>query len=194
MADITATIDSEVLTILGGPATVQLSVDVGPKGDRGNLFFYGQGKPTAVTLPETAKVYDMYVNLLQSDDEYKYVYQYIYAPGGARWTSVFKLEPDVFRKTYSDQAFDNGETWIYVPISSILGSSDGRGITAQNLHVQCTINGTTPVAVSVSTGEFFMTGDNVLAMPVNIHCAEFDGTSWTKSTGQKSVYLTISVI
>jgi hypothetical protein len=194
MADITSTIASETLTILGGPATVQVSLDVGPKGDRGNIFFYGQGKPTVVSLPQTAKVYDMYVNLLQSDDEYKMVYQYIYAPGGPRWTQVFKLEPDVFRKQLVSQNFDNGESWVYIPIFQVLGDSDGRSVSAQNFHIQCTFKSTNPVASSVMVSEVTLDVNNMLALPILIKAAEFDGDSWSKVDGEKDVYLTISVI
>jgi hypothetical protein len=194
MADITSTISSETLTILGGPSTVQVSLDVGPKGDRGNMFFYGQGKPTVVSLPQTAKVYDMYVNLLQSDNEYKMVYQYIYAPGGPRWTSVFKLEPDVFRKQLIAQDFTDGQTWVYIPISQILGDSDGRSISAQNFHVQCTFKSTNPVASSVTVSEVTLDVNNMLALPISIKAAEFDGDSWSQVDGEKDVYLTISVI
>jgi hypothetical protein len=194
MADITSTIASETLTILGGPATVQVSLDVGPKGDRGNIFFYGQGKPTVVSLPQTAKVYDMYVNLLQSDDEYKMVYQYIYAPGGPRWTQVFKLEPDVFRKQLIGQNFDNGESWVYIPIVQVLGDSDGRAVNAQNFHIQCTFKSTNPIASSVMVSEVTLDINNMLALPILIKAAEFDGDSWSKVDGEKDVYLTISVI
>ena len=73
-------VSSEDLTVFGGPATVNVEVDFGPTGDRGSQIFANTGKPVIggnglTALAPDCQLFDLYINILASDDEYQYVYQ-----------------------------------------------------------------------------------------------------------------------
>jgi hypothetical protein len=58
-------ISNDELVVVGPPASVSVSVDIGPEGERGSQFYYGFGLPTAAANVATlvdAKVSDLYIN------------------------------------------------------------------------------------------------------------------------------------
>lgn len=194
MTDIVSTISSIDLNVLSGPTSVEIAVDYGQRGDRGSLILYGQGKPALVTLPTTPAVYDMYVNLLPSDDEYQWVYQYISQPSGYGWKPLFKLNPN----TYSSNqllAFVNGSTEIWVPVISITGGDiSTSSIASGSFNVQHTVIGQDPIASSVFVGDVVLSPDQILALPITINAAEFVGGEWAPLSGEKLVHLFITMV
>jgi hypothetical protein len=188
------TISSANLNILGGPTTVQVSVDYGQRGERGSLILYGQGKPYVVSLQESPTIYDMYVNLLPSDDEYQWVYQYINTPSGPAWTALFKLQPN----TYSDNqtaTFVNGEAELWLPVSAVAGQDQSMSsLTASNFNVQYSIVSQSPISSSISIGDVILSPTEVLSLPVTISAVEFVDNSWTAISDQKIVHLFVTVV
>lgn len=191
---IDTTISSANLNILGGPSKIDISVDYGQRGERGSLILYGQGKPYLVTLPESATLYDMYVNLLPSDDEYQWVYQYINTPTGLEWVSLFKLQPN----TYSNNetlAFVNGSVEVWVPIVSVTGSDEPLStLTASNFNVQYSIISQNPVASSITIGDVDTSPSEILALPITIYASELVDGLWSDLSGEKIVHLFVTVV
>jgi hypothetical protein len=194
MTDVSTTISSANLNILGGPSTVQVSVDYGQRGDRGSIILYGQGKPTLVTLQETPLVYDMYVNLLPSDNEYQWIYQYISTPTGLAWKPLFKLQPN----TYSDNqaaVFVDGSVELWVPVTSITGGDDSLfGVDSSNFNIQHSVISVNPVASSITIGDLELSPLEVLSLPITINATEFLDDSWSPVSGEKLIHLFITVI
>jgi hypothetical protein len=194
MADILTTIASANLNIIGGPTTVEVSVDYGQRGDRGSLILYGQGKPYVVNLPETASLYDMYVNLLPSDDEYKYVYQYINTPTGLQWTSLFKLEVNTYSNN-QDLSFVNGSVEIWIPISSVTGSATPlSSINSGSFNIQYSIVSQNPIASSLSIGDVTTSPTDILSLPITINASELSSGTWSPLSGQKTVHLFVTMV
>jgi hypothetical protein len=194
MTDIVSTISSIDLNVLGGPTTIELAVDYGQRGDRGSLILYGQGKPALVSLPTAPAVYDMYVNLLPSDDEYQWVYQYISQPSGYGWKALFKLNPNTYsgNKTLT---FINGSTEVWIPIVSITGGDIvTSSITSGSFNVQHSVIAQNPVASSVSVGDIALSPDEILALPITIKAAEFVSGEWALLSGEKQVHLFITMV
>ena len=55
-------ISNDELVVVGPPASVSVSVDIGPQGERGSQFYYGIGLPDAAANQATvadAKVNDL---------------------------------------------------------------------------------------------------------------------------------------
>lgn len=194
MTDISTTISSANLNILGGPSTVQVSVDYGQRGDRGSLILYGQGKPNLVTLQESPIIYDMYINLLPSDDQYQWVYQYINTPTGPNWISLFKLQPNTFSNNQTI-TFIDGVAEFWIPISSVTGQDESfASITSSSFNVQYSLISQNPAASSISIGEITQSPTEVMSLPITIYAAEFAGNSWSNISGQKTVHLFVTVV
>ena len=74
-------LSNDDLTVLAGPSTVELLVDIGPTGTRGSKFFVGIGNPNSLSgLGQILN--DMYIDTAPGPN-YGYLYQYISAPGGS---------------------------------------------------------------------------------------------------------------
>jgi hypothetical protein len=188
------TIASANLNILGGPSKIDVSVDYGQRGDRGSLILYGQGKPYLVTLPESPLLYDMYVNLLPSDDEYQWVYQYINTPTGLSWKSLFKLQPNTY-STNEDLSFVDGSVEVWIPVSSVTGDDNPLStLTASNFNVQYSIISQNPIASSITIGDVTTSPTDILSLPITINAVEFESDAWTSLSGQKSVHLFVTVV
>jgi hypothetical protein len=89
-------LSNEDLSIFGGPASLDINVDFGPPGIRGSLIFTGPGKPTdpIVQFPTEPRPQDLYINLLPSDFEYLFLYQYGSINGVLSWSKVLRLIPN----------------------------------------------------------------------------------------------------
>lgn len=194
MVDISSTISSIDLNVLGGPSTVEIAVDYGQRGDRGSLILYGEGKPSLVSLPQTPSVYDMYINLLPSDDQYQWVYQYIAQPSGYGWKALFKLNPNTYSSN-NQLSFLNGSSEIWVPIVSITGGDiTASSITSGSFNVQHTVVSQNPVASSVYVGDIALSPDEILALPITIKAAEFISGEWSLVSEEKIVHLFITMV
>jgi hypothetical protein len=44
---ITTVVNTDEITVLGPPASIDLQVDIGPQGERGSLIFAAPGEPTS---------------------------------------------------------------------------------------------------------------------------------------------------
>jgi hypothetical protein len=182
-------LSSDELTVLGGPAEISVEVDFGPQGDRGSLILYGLGKPDDVVLPETPQVYDSYINLLNSDDEYLFMYQYIAGPnaGAPIWTRLFKLVPNFYAENL-ERTFASGLLSINIPLAAIVGN-----YTAENFNVQVQILGQNPIASSVSISEIEIS-NNLVTLPISINAVELVDDVWSPINNQKTIHLFITVV
>lgn len=191
MADVI--LSSDELTVLGGPAEISVDVDFGPRGERGSLILYGLGKPDEVTLPEVPKVYDSYINLLNSDDEYLFMYQYIAGPsnGSPVWTRLFKIVPNLYSENLQ-RTFVDGQIEINLPVAAIVPPELVGNYEAENFNVQVQILGENPVSFAVSVSEIPSAQDAVL--PISINAVELVDNEWTLLQGNKTVHLLITVV
>lgn len=113
-----ATVDTIVIggvDVISGPQSIDLKIDVGPDGTRGNYFYPGIGLPESfdfnVVYPPSSpragervydnpKRFDWYLNLKPGDETYLSVFQQQQPQESAKWERIFKLIPNVYRKTY----------------------------------------------------------------------------------------------
>lgn len=186
-------LSSDELTVLGGPSAISVDVDFGPKGERGSLILYGLGKPDEITLPELPKVYDSYINLLNSDDEYLFMYQYIAGPtnGSPVWTRLFKIVPNTYSENLQ-RTFVGGQIDVNLPVAAIVPTGLVGNYEAENFNVQAQILGENPVSFSVSVSEIPSAQDAVL--PISINAAELVDGEWVPLQGNKTVHLLITVV
>lgn len=187
-------LSSDELTVLGGPAEISVDVDFGPQGDRGSLILYGLGKPDTVVLPETPRVYDTYINLLNSDDEYLFMYQYIAGPsnGSPVWTKLFKLTPNLYSENVV-RTFNNGSIQINLPLAAIVPADLVGNYEASNFNIHVSVLGQDPVALGVTVSEIAIVSNQVV-LPISVNAIEFVNGEWASVDGQKTVHLFITVV
>jgi hypothetical protein len=199
-------LSTDDLTILGGPAEVNLQVDFGSTGDRGSQIFVNTGKPIitlvnseyVTALAPSAQVMDLYINVLSADSEYQYVYQLqstgISSPP-VQWTKLFKLVSNIYSHNTNSvvDLFVDGDLTVDIELTKIVPSELIGSLDASNFNVQHTILGTNPIASSVTVAPI-QTIDDILKLRLIIHGVEFVDGNWVNLSGQKTVHLFITVV
>jgi hypothetical protein len=143
-------ISNDELVVVGPPASVSVSVDIGPQGERGSQFFTGIGSPN---LPQNAaglinaKINDLYIDRLLGGN-YGVVYKLNAEPGGSSWQPVLKFQPI----SYSVQKlvnFVSGTGSISVPLIDFYSSAP-ISLSPSTILVQATAELDNPAFISVS--------------------------------------------
>jgi hypothetical protein len=116
-------LSSDDLSVFGGPASIDVNVDIGAQGVRGSYIFTGPGKPTDpdVEFPLEIKPFDLYINLKPSDLEYLFLYQYGNINGVLQWSRVLRLIPNTALANIP-VIFYNGEAVTFVAQPGVLES------------------------------------------------------------------------
>jgi hypothetical protein len=190
-------VSSDDVKVIGGTANVNVEVDFGPQGDRGNLFLVGYGHPNTVSHSVTLQLLDLYINVQATDEDYLVMYQYQNVSGINTWVETATLMTDKF-SVIKQVAFTNGVTTSEVDfkISNIAPLSLVGGLTAENFNVQCTFSDpTNPIAHSITVKPLAIqagTGDQIL--PVDINAVEFSGGSWVGLNRTVYIHFLITVV
>jgi len=180
-------LSNEDITILGPPSTIELSIDIGPQGDRGSQIFVGVGDPNTITIGQTVELNDMYINTSPGPD-YGYMYQYRSEPGGNVWVETLRINPTIYSKniltTYTD-----GVAEITIPINEIVTAS-GIALEASNFNVQYSISHTNPIASSMSIPEL-TSGENLV---IDFKAVESSSGTWSNLSGEVVTHIFISIV
>jgi hypothetical protein len=94
MVDVLYTSDS--VTVLGGPSTVNVGLDFGPQGPRGNKIFTAPSDPEDYFDSETTELlqpqeFDLFLNLDSFGADYGIVYQYQRVDGVLEWVFLAQI-------------------------------------------------------------------------------------------------------
>lgn len=190
-------VSSTETRVIGGTSNVNVEVDFGPQGDRGNLFLVGYGDPNTISHSVTLHLLDLYINVQATDEDYLVMYQYVNQGGVNTWVPTSKLMTDKF-SVIKPVGFLNGQATDLVDfkVSNIVPMSLLSGLTEQNFNVQCTFSHPqNPIAHSISVNPITIqagTGDVIL--PVDIHAVEFSGGEWTGLNETAYVHFLITVV
>jgi hypothetical protein len=193
MADVVLTTDE--LLVLSGPSSVNVEVDFGPEGERGSLFFVSVGNPNTALTGQTPKAKDLCVNILKTDNEYSYVYQYNSdGANGFQWYPIIKLSPLQYNKILTG-TFVDGSKVFNIPVSYIVDEETSQTLTSANFNITYSIPNDNPIASSIEIGSF--TNDPVSGLqvlPVTVNAVEYTGSAWQDLTGVKTVHFVISIV
>lgn len=190
-------VSSDDVRVIGGTANVNVEVDFGPQGDRGNLFLVGYGNPNTVSHSVTLQLLDLYINVQATDEDYMVMYQYQNVSGVNTWVETATLMTDKF-SVIREVEFTNGRTTSAVDfkISNIAPMSLVGGLTAENFNVQCTFSDpANPIAHSITISPLAFqagTGDQIL--PVDINAVEFLEGSWVGLNRSVYIHFLITVV
>jgi hypothetical protein len=210
------------ITVLGGPAKIDLDLNIGGQGRRGSLFFSGFEDPNSLSLddfPQTPLVFDMYVLSNPASDKYLSVYQYVNQDGEFVWVIVFTLNKSQY-SVNKVATFINGQTEIVLDLDEI-GLNNLQLTTLSKsfayFSVQATIGnydlsyaldegyentpGLNPVSHTVQVGSLIFDNeggepgssfDFPLKLPIKIKAIEFSGESWSP-INNKDLLVSLSI-
>jgi hypothetical protein len=143
-------ISNDELVVVGPPASVSVSVDVGPQGERGSQFYYGVGLPTAAANAASlvdARINDLYINS-ELGGNYGTVYKLNAIPGGTVWQGILKFQPIA----YSIQKLVNftaGSGSISIPLADFYPNAL-ESLNSDTILIQATAELNNPAFISVS--------------------------------------------
>lgn len=164
MVDVLYTSDS--VTVMGGPSSVNVGLDFGPQGPRGNQIYTAPSPPedyfTAEVLESiTLQEFDLFLNLDNFGADYGVVYQYQRVDGTLEWVQLAQIF---------------GPTGPTGPIGP-------RGLDS-------TVTGPTgPQGATGSTGPTGATGRQSFVSSATAPTAPIDGDGWFNTdNGITSVY------
>lgn len=202
------------LTVLGGPASVQVDTNVGAAGNRGVFVFFGLENPNSplATFTETPIVFDLYILVDSSSSDYLQVYQYVVQDGVAQWVPQIKLTPN-FYGTNRVLTFINGVANLDInvfEIGLVALRAGGQSLvdTRFQFSVQATLSNyevnseSDPLIssehlsgfVSVKVEDIYLDEtDSQLKLPLTFYGTEFDGTSMQK-IDNKNVVVHLSIL
>jgi hypothetical protein len=190
-------VSSDDVKVIGGTANVNVEVDFGPQGERGNLFLVGYGDPNTVSHSVTLQLLDFYINVQATDEDYMVLYQYVSVSGVNTWVPTGTLLTDKF-SVIRQVGFVDGKTTSEVDfkVSNIAPSSLIGGLTAENFNVQCTFSDPeNPIAHSITIKPLeFQAGTGDLVLPVDINAVEFSEGSWIGLNRTVYVHFLITVV
>lgn len=190
-------VSTDDVKVIGGTANVNVELDFGPQGDRGNLFLVGYGDPNTVTHTTTLQTLDLYINVRTTDDDYLVIYQLQNVNGVDTWVETSKLMTDKF-SAIRHVAFTDGQATdnIDFKVSNIVPLSLLSSLTESSFNIQCTFsNPTNPVAHSIVVKPITIqagTGDIIL--PISINAAEFSEGAWSAISGTHVIHFLITVV
>ena len=142
-------LSNDSLTVLGGPASIGIGLDVGPAGKRGSAIFLSNGDPNIPgNLSQTPDILDLAINVNNLDETYKPVYQYRHVDGVNTWVEVIDLAPGIFAAR-PNVTFVSGQATIQIPISKI-GPFPLGMVTQDELIVTVTTAGSHPQPVVIN--------------------------------------------
>lgn len=143
-------ISNDELVVVGPPASVSVSVDIGPQGERGSQFYYGVGLPTApanASILIDAKVNDLYINTLLGGN-YGVVYKLTASTGGSIWIPMLKFQP-ISHSIQKLVNFTSGTGSISIPLADFYSSAP-ESLNPNTILVQATAELNNPAFISIS--------------------------------------------
>ena len=183
------------LTVLGGPASVQIDTNIGPAGNRGVFVHFGILEPNepGAQFIDTPIVFDLYILVDSSSPNYLQVYQYIVQDGVLQWVPTIKLTPNFYGTnrviTFIDGVAELNVNAFEVGLLALRAGAQPLEDTRFDFSVQATLSNYEvtsdeedpehlPAFVSVKVGDVFLDeSDSELKIPLTFYAAEFDGTS-----------------
>ena len=210
---------SDNLTVLGGPERIDVDLNIGAAGTRGNTFFVGLETPSSLTTQDfitPPQIFDVYIINDPSSTNYLQAYQYLNQDGELTWVPSFKISDNVaaFNKVLE---FSNGVATLQVDLAEVGLDNlafDSFANSFASFNVQCSISNVevseapdgavdnNPIAFSFNVGDVFFDntgGGNANEYPMKIDidfvAVEFANGSWTNLNAKEViVHLRVEVV
>lgn len=208
-------LSSDNVTVLGGPARLEVDLNIGASGTRGSLFFVGTQNPNSLNpnqdFPNVPIVFDIFINVNAASENYLQAYQYVNQDGINTWIPTFSINQNIY-SVNKVLEFVAGEASALLNVSDLgMDTLPFENLTNSfaYFNVQATVTNVNlenlssvaiPCAFSVNVGDAYFDnsgsfdpGEFPLFLPVTIKAVEFNGTTWSAINNKKtSAYFTVS--
>ena len=185
---INVVLDTNELTVLGPPASIDLQVDIGAKGDEGSFIYSGSGDPNVVTGPfisREKRLGDIFFRV-----ENNTFYQYISLPGGSQWEIISSVRPLIYN-IIKNINFISGSGSTSILLNSFFSDAPAN-LTPEQISVQLTAEGANPAVVSLSSKG--ITTGVTRSLLLEFVAAEYASGTWSDMSGSANLALTINVV
>jgi hypothetical protein len=184
---LTTVVSNEDLVVLGPPSSVSVSVDIGPKGERGASFYTGFGDPNTNSLfystSDIPKVGDLYLRR-DLGANYGVIYRLVTVTGGTSWQSVLKFQPVTYN--LSDRpSFNSGVASVTFPLEDFYFNAP-IDLNVEDIIIQATVELDNPVMLSISNKEI-KTVSSVKSLITEITAAQLNAGSISMLSGSAAL-------
>lgn len=187
-------LSTDEITVLGPPNIIDLSVNIGPQGNRGSYVFIGSGDPNnAGVLPSsiTPQVYDVFINSA-SNSKYSWMYQYVAQPGSTTptWEAALRLSPAIYASNISLSFNGSGIASKSILIADI---TPGSVISDANRYI-VTLSpiGSDPVAWAINSKTVNVGGTPTLDL--SIEAVKYSSSTWSALTGSVTWGIVVTMV
>jgi hypothetical protein len=189
-------LNTDDLTVLGGPARVDVQLNFGASGQRGSLLLASPGVPTAnqTTIGGIpVQLFDVAINVVPGN-QYLGVYQYVLVNGEPQWLYLLQLTNNIYSGNLT-KTFTAGSTHVSILFSDLVAFGIVPALSEDNFNVQATLLSGNPSALSINNLEIVRdVQNNAVSLDFDIYSAEFASSTWSASTGSKTVHILITVV
>jgi hypothetical protein len=184
---INVVLQNDDLTVLGPPASIDLQVDIGPKGDPGSFIYSASGDPNVVTTPFTnnpASIGDLYFRTSNNT-----IYQYLAVPGGDQWEIISNIDPIAYN-AIENITFSAGSGSVSILLNNIYENAP-INLSTNDLAIQLTAIKTNPVVLSISNKT--LTNGATRSLLLDFIGAEYSSGTWSSLSGSVSVNIGVNI-
>lgn len=185
---INVVVANDDLTVLGPPASIDLQVDVGPKGDRGSYVYSGFNDPNTVSSPfvnNPPEIGDLFFRTSNNS-----IYQYVTIPGGEQWQIISVIEPIAY-STVENLTFSAGSGSVSILLNDFYQNAP-LNLTKDDISVNATLENDNPVALSIS-GKALTTGAT-RSLLIDFVAAEYSTGSWSSLSGSANININLNIV
>jgi hypothetical protein len=183
-------VDTPDIVVLGPPQQIDVSLDVGAKGERGSRFFVGTGNPNIPgVLPsgESFILGDVFLNS-STGAEFSWLYVFVQTPTGNTWQPALRIQPAIYNRHIDATFNSSGVSTISVPLVDISPDSDILDVDRYVIQI-------TPVfyakPISLTINSKSVVGTNLQFI---VEAIEYFSSSWQNLEGVVELGVTISVV
>jgi hypothetical protein len=179
------------ISVIGPPETINLQVEVGPRGQRGSQIYSGFDDPNITPPNSSALVNDIFIRESQGQTE-GYIYQYLSdGIGGFQWELIGTLKPSTYSEVLNISPID-GEYTYRVSLANAFSNYSVSEILAENISVQVSLQieeSSKTLISNINLKEIdTLTNDFVVVFNV----LEYSLGSWSESEDE-NIYFNISL-
>jgi hypothetical protein len=189
MSDISVNLTPTSLDVYGGPASIDVSLDYGPQGERGSKIFIGNGNPEEELEDEDVKIGDFFINTLQGDPFYGWLYAYVPSVTGAAWETALALDPSQHSEIKTETFNNDGIATLLVPIRLLTKETE---VLQERFTIRYNIENEDSNPIASSFEYELATANNEQNVQITISAIKYSGSTWSKLTGTHKVHLFIS--
>jgi hypothetical protein len=182
------------ISVLGPPSSIDLQVDIGPRGQRGSQIYSGFDDPNTTSPSNSSFANDIFIRQSQGQTE-GYIYQFLSdGVGGYQWELIGTLKPSIFSSVSNIQPA-GGLYSFSVPLSIAFSNYSVSSISTNNIvaHVTPEISTSSKPLLATIYSKSINTSTNVLT--INFNVLQYSGGTWQTSTDINIFFnVTISLV